>query len=68
MADSTDDRLRTYFQQGDIWEAEIIKRVKRSSRVAWLFALVFAGIAALSLLAVVLMLPLKGFEPYLVEV
>ncbi|TGS85166.1 type VI secretion protein [Mesorhizobium sp. M3A.F.Ca.ET.174.01.1.1] len=68
MADSTDDRLRSYFQQGDIWEAEIIKRAKRSSRIAWFFALVFASIAALSLLAVVLMLPLKSFEPYLVEV
>ena len=68
MADSTDDKLRSYFQDGEIWEAEIIKRAKRSSRVAWFFALVFAGIAALSLVAVVLMLPLKSFEPYLVEV
>ncbi|TPI27680.1 type VI secretion protein [Mesorhizobium sp. B3-2-1] len=68
MADSTDDRLRSYFQEGEIWEAEIIKRAKRSSRVAWFFALVFAGIAAFSLVAVVLMLPLKSFEPYLVEV
>lgn len=68
MADSTDDRLRSYFQDGQIWEAEIIKRAKRSSRVAWFFALMFAGIAALSLIAVVLMLPLKSFEPYLVEV
>ena len=68
MADSTDDRLRSYFQDGEIWEAEIIKRAKRSSRIAWFFAMVFAGIAALSLIAVVLMLPLKSFEPYLVEV
>ncbi len=68
MADRTDDRLRSYFQDGEIWEAEIIKRAKRSSRIAWFFALVFAGIAALSLIAVVLMLPLKNFEPYLVEV
>jgi len=68
MADSTDDRLRSYFQDGEIWEAEIIKRAKRSSRLAWFFTLVFAGIAALSLIAVVLMLPLKSFEPYLVEV
>ena len=35
--------LRSYFQQGDIWEQEIIKRAKRSARVAWFFALVFAG-------------------------
>ncbi len=68
MAESTDNQLRSYFQQGDIWEQEIIKRAKRSARVAWFFALVFAGLAALSLIAVVLMVPLKSFEPYIVTV
>ncbi|MCA0425543.1 MAG: type IV secretion system protein, partial [Proteobacteria bacterium] len=68
MADKSETALRSYFQQGDIWEQEIIKRAKRSARVAWFFSIVFAGIAVLSLLAVVLMLPLKSFEPYVVTV
>jgi type IV secretion system protein VirB8 len=68
MAESTDDRLRSYFQDGDIWEQEILKRARRSSRIAWFFSTVFALIAVVSLLAVVLMLPLKSFEPYVVEV
>ena len=68
MADTTDSNLRSYFQHGEIWEQEIIKRAKRSSRIAWFFAMMFAGIAVLSLFAVVLMLPLKSFEPYVVEV
>jgi len=68
MAESTENRLRSYYQHGEIWEQEIIKRAKRSSRIAWFFALVFAGIAVLSLLAFVLMLPLKSFEPYVVTV
>jgi type IV secretion system protein VirB8 len=68
MADETEHHLRSYFQHGDIWEQEIIKRAKRSSRVALFFAMIFAGIALLSLVAVVLMLPLKSFEPYVVEV
>ncbi|RNJ42476.1 type VI secretion protein [Mesorhizobium erdmanii] len=68
MRESAEDRLASYFQEGEIWEIEIIKRAKRSSRVAWFFALLFAGIALLSLLALVLMMPLKSFEPYLVEV
>ena len=68
MADNSETALRSYFQQGDIWEQEIIKRAKRSVRVAWFFSIVFAGIAVLSLLAVVLMLPLKSFEPYVVTV
>lgn len=68
MSDKSESALRSYFQQGDIWEQEIIKRAKRSARVAWFFSIVFAGIALLSLLAVALMLPLKSFEPYVVTV
>ncbi|WP_027144429.1 type IV secretion system protein [Mesorhizobium sp. WSM3626] len=68
MAESFDEKLRSYFQDGDVWEHEIFKSAKRSSRIAWLCTLVFAAIAALALLALVLMLPLKSFEPYLVEV
>ncbi|TPN37916.1 type VI secretion protein [Mesorhizobium sp. B2-3-3] len=68
MAADTQDGLRSYFQDGDVWEHEILKRARRSSRVAWFFTLVFAAFALLGLLAVVLMLPLKSFEPYVVEV
>ncbi|SDA92394.1 virB8 family protein [Mesorhizobium qingshengii] len=68
MAGSTDEGLRSYFQDGDIWENEILKRARRSSRIAWFFTLVFAAVGLLCLLAVVLMLPLKSFEPYVVEV
>lgn len=68
MTERTDDRLRTYFQDGDVWEQEILKRARRSSRIAWFCSIVFAAIAMMSLLAVVVMLPLKRFEPYVVEV
>jgi type IV secretion system protein VirB8 len=68
MAEHTETALRSYFQHGDIWEQEIIKRAKRSARIAWFSALVFAGVAMLSLMAIVLMLPLKSFEPYVVTV
>lgn len=68
MVDKSETALRSYFQQGDIWEQEIIKRAKRSARIAWFFSIIFAGLALLSLLAIVLMLPLKSFEPYVVTV
>ncbi|TPM24228.1 type IV secretion system protein [Mesorhizobium sp. B2-3-5] len=68
MAADTQDGLRSYFQDGDVWEHEILKRARHSSRIAWFFTLVFAAFALLGLLAVVLMLPLKSFEPYVVEV
>ena len=67
MADKSESALRSYFQQGDIWEQEIIKRAKRSARVAWFFSIVFAGIALLSLLAVVLMLPLSIYSGWSLE-
>lgn len=68
MIERADDRLRSYFQDGDVWEQEILKRARRSSRIAWFFSIVFALIAVVSLLCVVLMLPLKSFEPYIIEV
>lgn len=68
MAEKTEQSLRTYFQHGDIWEQEIIKKARRSARVAWFLSTLFAAIAMLSLIAVVLMVPLKSFEPYVVTV
>jgi type IV secretion system protein VirB8 len=52
MADTRDDRLRTYYQSGDIWEQEIVKKVKRSRALAWSVAAIFAGIAFVSLTTV----------------
>jgi type IV secretion system protein VirB8 len=68
MTHTGQTQLRSYFQHGEIWEADVIRQAKRSSRLAWFVALVFAGLAAFSLAAVVVMLPLKSFEPYVVIV
>lgn len=68
MADKKELDLRTYYQSGDIWEQEIVKKAKRSRTLAWLVTSVFAGITVLALSALVLIVPLKSFEPYIVEV
>ncbi|MBB3320104.1 MULTISPECIES: virB8 family protein [unclassified Rhizobium] len=68
MADKRELDLRTYYQSGDIWEQEIVKKAKRSRTLAWLVTSVFAGITVLALSALVLIVPLKSFEPYIVEV
>ena len=68
MADTKELDLRTYYQSGDIWEQEIVKKAKRSRTLAWLVTMIFAGITLLSLLALVMLVPLKSFEPYIVEV
>jgi len=68
MADKAGLDLITYYQSGDIWEQEIVKKAKRSRTLAWFVSFVFGCIALLSLLALVLLIPLKSFEPYIVEV
>lgn len=62
------DALRSYFQDGDRWEHEIVKKAKRSKAFAWFITLIFAGITILSLGALAMLVPLKSFEPYIVEV
>ncbi|TCR80815.1 type IV secretion system protein [Rhizobium sp. BK376] len=68
MAETSDADLRSYYQSGDIWEQEVVKRAKRSRALAWFVTALFGGVTLLSLAALVLLIPLKSFEPYIVEV
>jgi type IV secretion system protein VirB8 len=68
MPETSDADLRSYYQSGDIWEQEVVKRAKRSRALAWFVTALFGGITLLSLAALVLLIPLKSFEPYIVEV
>jgi len=68
MAERKELDLRTYYQSGDLWEQEIVKKANRSRAVAWFVTMIFAGITLLSLFALVMLVPLKSFEPYIVEV
>jgi len=68
MAEAGQDSLRTYFQDGERWEQEVVRKAKRSRALAWFVTLIFGAITLLSLLALVMLLPLKSFEPYIVEV
>lgn len=60
--------MQIYFQDGQIWEQQIIKSAMRSRALAWLLACLFVVITILLLLAFIVMLPLKTVEPYIVEV
>ena len=57
-----------YFAEGITWERDVIRSVKRSRSIAWFIALVSAAVAILSLVCLSLLLPLKSFEPYVIEV
>ncbi|MBB4170874.1 MULTISPECIES: type IV secretion system protein [unclassified Rhizobium] len=68
MAETKEPELRTYYQSGDLWEQEIVKKAKRSRMLAWFVTAIFGGTTLLSLVALVMLVPLKSFEPYIVEV
>lgn len=57
-----------YYEAGEDWEYETYLRLTQSKRRAWVVAGVASAVAVLSLLALVLLLPLKEFAPYVVTV
>ncbi len=60
------DPTAEYFKDGETWDHEVYGRLKQSRARAWVIAAISASVALLSLLALVLVLPLKEFAPYVV--
>lgn len=60
--------LQNYFKGGETWEREIIANALQSRNRAWLMSFFCMGVAVLSLITLLLLLPLKTFEPYVVSV
>lgn len=59
---------RRYFSEAVRWENDVIRTVKRSRLTAWLVAVISFALACLTLTCLALLLPLKSFEPYVIEV
>ncbi len=59
-------RMEAYYRDGDTWEYETYLRLQLSRKRAWIVAGVAGAVSILSLLALVLVLPLKEFAPYVV--
>ena len=57
-----------YYKQGTTWDQEVIANALLSKKRAWIFAFLCMGVSILSLLTLILILPLKTFEPYVVTV
>jgi type IV secretion system protein VirB8 len=57
-----------YYTDAAIWEKDIARRNRWSRSIAWTIALVMSVIAVAALGALVLALPLKTYEPYMVVV
>jgi type IV secretion system protein VirB8 len=67
---SSDSRsgLQAYYRDGATWETAIARRNAVSRSIAWTIALIMTVIALGSIAALVLALPLKTFEPYMIVV
>lgn len=63
-----DPAIETYLQDGQTWEADLVRKAEASKRRAYWVAGAFGGLAALSLLALVALMPLKTVEPFVIRV
>ena len=59
---------RRYFNDGETWEQEIIANTLQSRNRAWFISFFSMGIAILSMITLLMILPLKSFEPYVITV
>lgn len=59
---------KRYYRAGATWEDDTHRSMRRSRTLAWIVSGISGLVAVLSLLALVLILPLRQFEPYVVEV
>jgi type IV secretion system protein VirB8 len=59
---------RRYYADGLSWEQDVVRSVKRSRSFAWLIATIMSLVALMALGALLMTLPLKTYEPYLISV
>jgi len=57
---------KDYYSDGDTWEYDIHRRQALSVKRAWIVAMLAIAVAILAMLALVLVLPLKEFAPYVI--
>ncbi len=57
-----------YFENGATWEHGIYANLESSRKRAWIVAFLSLGVALACILCLILLLPLKTFEPYVVTV
>lgn len=62
------DSLESYFERARRFDQDRMIRVERSARIAWFIAVVAGILAAVSIVAVAGLTPLKTVEPFVVRV
>lgn len=65
---SKDAHLEQYFSEASAWEADRVAMRDRSARNAWRVAAVAVALLALTVAALMLLMPLKRVEPFVIRV
>ena len=65
---NSDEFLENYYKSAASWENDVSRIANRSLKVSWFITAVSLTIAALCAASLVLLLPLKSYEPYVIEV
>lgn len=66
--DQKDGLDRRYYDEAISWERDVVRSVKRSRAFAWLVATIMTVIALMTLATLMLLTPLKSYEPYVIAV
>jgi len=65
---SRDPALERYFEEAVSWDADRVAMNARSMRLAWRVAIGACGLAALAIVALAMLLPLKRVDPFVIRV
>lgn len=63
-----DEDLTQYFKAGQSWDQEVCATMRISKNRAWIISMFCMAVSVLSLMTLLLLLPLKTFEPYILTV
>lgn len=65
---SRDPALESYLKEAASWDADRVLMANRSTRTAWRVAIGACALTGLSLMALVLLMPLKRVDPFVIRV
>ena len=65
---SADPALETYLSEAASWDADRAALRERSARIAWIVAGIATALLVLTLLTLMLLMPLKRVEPFVIRV
>jgi type IV secretion system protein VirB8 len=65
---SADPAVKAYFAEAIAWDADRIAMKERSVRIAWRVATVSSFVTVLAIAAVLVLMPLKRVDPFLIRV